>query len=132
VAAWQVSNPPILAAAPLLASLAIFTEARLERCAPNRCSLRTFSSGCCARSRLRCTSSRRASPRGAAVSCRCASSDGAARGTRVFEGARRTRHGVRLARARHHPGGAGAVIQPLLKTPGWFARALSEVLRESA
>jgi kynureninase len=30
-AAWQVSNPSILAAAPLIASLAIFTEARIER-----------------------------------------------------------------------------------------------------
>jgi kynureninase len=29
--AWQVSNPPILAAAPLLASLAIFAEADLSR-----------------------------------------------------------------------------------------------------
>jgi kynureninase len=31
IAAWQISNPPILAAAPLLASLAIFQEARIER-----------------------------------------------------------------------------------------------------
>lgn len=31
IAAWQISNPPILAAAPLIASLAIFQEARIER-----------------------------------------------------------------------------------------------------
>ena len=29
-AAWQISNPPILAAAPLIASLSIFLEARME------------------------------------------------------------------------------------------------------
>lgn len=31
VAAWQTSNPPILATAPLVASLAIFQETRIER-----------------------------------------------------------------------------------------------------
>jgi kynureninase len=31
VAAWQISNPPILATAPLIASLAIFEDARIER-----------------------------------------------------------------------------------------------------
>ena len=31
IAAWQISNPPILASAPLIASLKIFQEARVER-----------------------------------------------------------------------------------------------------
>ncbi len=31
IAAWQISNPPILATAPLIASLAVFQEARIER-----------------------------------------------------------------------------------------------------
>jgi kynureninase len=31
IAAWQISNPPILSAAPLIASLVIFQEARIER-----------------------------------------------------------------------------------------------------
>ena len=30
-AAWQISNPPILATAPLIASLALFDEARIDR-----------------------------------------------------------------------------------------------------
>jgi kynureninase len=45
VAGWQISNPPILAAAPLIASLAIFTEAGLPRLRAKSVALTDFLDG---------------------------------------------------------------------------------------
>jgi kynureninase len=45
VAAWQISNPPILSAAPLIASLAIFTEAGMDRLREKSVALSDFLDG---------------------------------------------------------------------------------------
>jgi kynureninase len=41
-AAWQISNPPILSAAPLLASLELFQQARIERLREKSAALTSF------------------------------------------------------------------------------------------
>jgi len=41
-AAWQISNPPILSAAPLLASLELFQQARVERLREKSTALTSF------------------------------------------------------------------------------------------
>jgi kynureninase len=41
-AAWQISNPPILSAAPLLASLELFQQARIERLREKSVALTNF------------------------------------------------------------------------------------------
>jgi kynureninase len=131
VAAWQVSNPPILAAAPLLASLAIFTEARLERLRAKSVQLTDFLERLLRplRGQVHLITPRDPARRGCQLSLRI--SGAAARGTRVFEGL-----GARgMVCDWRSPDIIRVAPVPLYNRfeDAWrFARALSEVLRESA
>jgi kynureninase len=82
---WQVSNPPILAAAPLLASLAIFAEAGMERLREKSLALTGFMEELLAplEPRVRIITPRDARARGCQLSIRIAG--GAASGRRVFD-----------------------------------------------
>jgi kynureninase len=84
-AAWQISNPPILAAAPLIASLAIFMEAGMERLRAKSLELTGFLEQLLAplASRLQVITPRDSARRGCQLSLRI--TGGAASGTRVFE-----------------------------------------------
>ena len=85
-AAWQISNPPILSAAPLIASLAIFQEAAHRAAARQVRALTGFLGALIERLEpRRRSSSRRASAEPAAASSRSASPARRARGRRVFE-----------------------------------------------
>jgi kynureninase len=83
-AAWQVSNPPILAAAPLVASLAIFTDARMERLREKSLALTGFLERSLASltPEVEVITPHEPGRRGCQLSLRIAG--GAARGTRVF------------------------------------------------
>jgi kynureninase len=85
---WQVSNPPILAAAPLLASLAIFAEAGMERLREKSLALTGFMEELLAplEPHLHIITPRDAGARGCQLSMRIAG--GAGPGRRVFEGLR--------------------------------------------
>ena len=85
-AAWQVSNPPILAAAPLVASLAIFTSARMERLREKALALTAFLERSLASltPAVQIITPHEPARRGCQLSLRIAG--GAARGTRVFSG----------------------------------------------
>ncbi|MGH8322614.1 MAG: kynureninase, partial [Steroidobacteraceae bacterium] len=85
IAAWQLSNPPILAAAPLVASLAIFQEARLERLRAKSIELTGFLEFLIERLEpdAHCITPREVAARGSQISVRITGSP--KRGRRVFE-----------------------------------------------
>lgn len=84
IAAWQISNPPILAAAPLLASLSIFQEARIERLRAKSVQLTGLLEFLLERLRpdAELITPREVDARGCQISIRIT---GATRGRRVFE-----------------------------------------------
>jgi len=85
IAAWQISNPPILAAAPLIASLAIFQEARIERLRAKSLELTGFLEFLIDRLRpnAQFITPRAVETRGCQISIRITGTPG--RGRRVFE-----------------------------------------------
>jgi kynureninase len=89
---WAVSNPPILSSAPLIASLAIFEEARMERLREKSVSLTGYLEFLLSRlePQVRIISPHDAAARGCQLSLRIAGSP--TRGKRVFDVLRE--HGV--------------------------------------
>jgi kynureninase len=87
--AWQVSNPPILAAAPLIASLAIFAEAGIERLRAKSLALTGFMEELLRplAPQLSIITPRESAARGCQLSLRIGG--GAQRGRRVFDELRR-------------------------------------------
>jgi kynureninase len=84
VAAWQISNPPILAAAPLIASLALFVEAGLPRLRTKSVQLSAFLERALEplAGQVRIITPAPSEQRGCQLSLRIAG--GATRGARVF------------------------------------------------
>ncbi|HYB32933.1 MAG TPA: kynureninase [Steroidobacteraceae bacterium] len=130
VAAWQISNPPILAAAPLIASLAIFTAAGIGPLREKSVALTDFLGSLVGplAPAVHMLTPAESARRGCQLSIRIAA--GAARGKRVFDalGARgmvcdwRSPDIIRVAPV------------PLYNRfeDAWrFARALAEALREN-
>jgi kynureninase len=87
-AAWQVSNPPILSAAPLIASLQLFMEARMDRLRAKSVELTGFMDGLVRplEPEVRIITPAAAAERGCQLSLRIAG--GADRGRRVFDALR--------------------------------------------
>lgn len=84
-AAWQISNPPILSSAPLIASLGIFMEAGIERLRKKSVALTGFLEQLLSplAGQLEIITPRESARRGCQLSLRVTGA--AARGTRVFE-----------------------------------------------
>ena len=128
-AAWQISNPPILAAAPLIASLAIFTEAGMERLRAKSVALSDYLDGLLRplEPALRIITPRDSARRGCQLSLRIAAGPGA--GRRVFE-ALSARGIVCDWRSPDTIRVAPVPLYNRFEDAWRFAQALGEVLRE--
>ncbi len=113
-AGWQVSNPPILSSAPLLASLELFQEAGMERLRSKSRELTGFLEGLLDGLDIRVITP--AEPEAARLPALAAHHG--SRGPRPTRAHRSdgSRRRLRLARARHHPRRSGAALQLALKT----------------
>jgi len=128
---WQVSNPPILAAAPLVASLALFAAAGMERLRAKSSALTGFLEELLRplAPRVQIITPREPAARGCQLSLRIAG--GAAEGRRVFERLReagvicdwRTPDIIRVA---------PVPLYNRFEDVAHFAERLTRVLRESA
>jgi kynureninase len=129
-AAWQLSNPPILAAAPLIASLAIFSEAGMAALREKSVALTDFLDELLRplEPAVHILTPRESARRGCQLSIRIAA--GAARGKRVFDAL-----GARGMVCDWRPPDIIRVAPvPLYNRfeDAWhFSRALAEALRES-
>ena len=126
--AWQISNPPILASAPLIASLTIFTEAGMERLRAKSVELSGFLEQLLSPlgGQVQTITPRDSARRGCQLSLRI--TGGAARGTRVFE-ALAARGVVCDWRAPDIMRVAPVPLYNRFEEVWQFARALGEVLR---
>ena len=130
VAAWQISNPPILAAAPLIASLAMFMEAGIQALRAKSVQLTDFLDELIRplTPAVHILTPRDSARRGCQLSIRIAG--GSARGRRVFEALNagglicdwRTPDIIRVA---------PVPLYNRFEDTWHFARALTEVLRST-
>jgi len=129
VAAWQISNPPILAAAPLIASLAIFTEAGTERLRAKSLALSDYLDGLLRplAPALRVITPRESARRGCQLSLRITAGPGG--GRRVFE-ALSARGMICDWRSPDVIRVAPVPLYNRFEDAWRFAQALGEVLRE--
>jgi kynureninase len=130
VAAWQISNPPILAAAPLIASLALFTAAGMEQLRAKSVALTGFLESLLRplAPAMHILTPAESERRGCQLSLRIAA--GAARGKRVFE-ALSARGMVCDWRSPDIIRVAPVPLYNSFEDAGRFAAALAESLREN-
>ena len=128
---WQLSNPPILALAPLRVSLEIFHRAGLARLREKSIALTGYlawliESKLCDIVEI-ATLTRKRTPRLPALVAHVECADATA-GRALFDYLGSERHHRRLARARRDPRRADAAVQPLQRLPA-FCRCGAHLAR---